>query len=420
MQTLARGKLPAVHSVAPKGIRAIATHNVGAARGHTPLATYLNLFSRSQHAIKNTIPRLTKFFGTPPVPGQIGPRIYARMPETIQGRMSMSTRISLSRPLRASGMPRPSMVPQPFHEIGLGTARKFSSQSTFQHIINNNTSIATRAFWEAGWDLKAAEERRTASRPRYRSPNTPKKATHQRARRIQDDISLYFPEPVKPSVITYLQIALAPTPSTAMPLTLAEDAMYLLPLRTILDNHNNFQAHAQDVAAIFAALDSAHVWHNGASMESWGDTRGLCVELRIKFDGWTESRLRCLLGPLLNIPGCSLQEVRSSPVPSIVLMDEPELGLFGDFPSLDFVMPQLVVPLDALVDNFPPIPPSSPTLSLTSMSDPDSYLDLDGSLSDSESVHVPDTTDGWEASVSSTSAHHTSILSLSSSFLSRL
>ncbi|KIM31018.1 hypothetical protein M408DRAFT_65884, partial [Serendipita vermifera MAFF 305830] len=157
------------------------------------------------------------------------------------------------------------------HEVGLGSARKFSSQTVFHHFVEN-TSITTRAFWEANWDLKAAEERKIwVKRAEQKKSRRSKRSTKSTKHAIvpvsiasstliheeDDDMSLYFAHPAEPSVTTFLQIALASTPSATLPLTAAaNDALYLLPLRSILDTHAHFQARTHDVTQIFARLDA--------------------------------------------------------------------------------------------------------------------------------------------------------------------
>lgn len=411
MQASVRGKVPLVQSMAPKGSRGLATHTVGVGRGPTNLGAYRNFFTRAQNVIRH-IPRLTQFFGpAPPTAGPMGSRLHHKLPETIHSRLSLSSKMALSRPLKAGGIPRPLTLPRPMHEVGLGTARKFSSQSAFQHIVQNNTSIKARAFWEADWDLKAAEERKVVAKARHRRTKASKSTNKSRAStRFSDDMSVYFAQLPAATVATFLQIALAPTPSNTMPLLSADEA--LLPLRAILDTHTTFQARAQDVAAIFAVLDSNNVWDDGVTVESWGDTRGLCVELRVKFEGWSEASVRNLLGHLVDIPGCSLQEVSLTPVPSII--DEAEDSL--EYPNpLEFVMPASIAMTDSLehfdtsVQSTQPTSPSA--FSFLSSSDNGILSDLDVDLSDgfSDHSHMP-----------ASAIPNNLVFSLSSAFLSRI
>jgi hypothetical protein len=335
--------------------------------------------------------------------------------------------MALSRPLKAAGMPKPPMIPRPMHEVGLGTARKFSSQSAFQHIVQNNTSITARAFWEVDWDLKAADERKVVAKARRRQPRGPdstKRASRGAGTCFSDEMNIYFPKPSDAVVTTFLQIALAPTPTNTMPLVATDEAIYLLPLRAILSNHMTFQARVQDVAAIFEVLDANHVWDNDTSIESWGDTRGLCVELRIKFHGWPEERVRHLLGSLVDIPGCSLQEVYTTPLPSVLASEltQPENSL-ENMASLEFVMPgSIFLPESAESIDFASLSTrsTSPSASLFMSS-----VEEDGMLSgrsDGFSIHSLNFSDDWHRSIlhGPHDQPTQNILSLSSTFLSQL
>lgn len=433
MQATVRGKVSLVQSVAPKGARGIATHTTGVGRGPPGLGAFRNVFTRAHNIVRHTIPRLTQLLGDPPPSANpLRPRLYHKMPETIHNRLSMSSRMALSRPLKAAGMPRPPMIPRPMHEVGLGTARKFSSQSGFQHIVQSNTSITARAFWEADWDLKAAEERKVAVKARRsqsRSPKSTKKASRCAGTRFSDEMSIYFPEPSEPAVTTFLQIALAPTPTNAMPPVATDEPIYLLPLRAILNNHTTFQARAQDVAAIFEMLDANHVWDNNVNVESWGDTRGLCVELRIKFRGWPEERVRQLLGSLVDIPGCSLQEVYTAPLPSVLALESTELeNSLENMAPLEFVMPGLIVSLESIgsidISALGTRPTSPSAFSFISSPDEDGALsDTGGHESDGLSTRSFDfSDDDWHRSILHVPHKQPTpnILSLSSMFLSRL
>lgn len=432
-----RGKASLVQS-APLGARGIAIPAHGLGHAHIPTGpTTRNLFSRAQAIIQRNVPRLTRFLGVPkPLAEPVSlNRVHLRMGETIQQRMSLSSRMALSRPLKAAGMPRPPMLPRPMHEVGLGTARKFSSQSAFRHVVEN-TSITTRAFWEADWDLKAAEERkiwvkreqmkksgkskRTKSSKTAIVPVTVAPSAHEED---SDDMSLYFAHPAEPSVTTFLQIALASTPSATMPLTDANDELRLLPLRSLLDTHANFQARTQDVTAIFAHLDANNVWNRGVTAETWGDTAGLCVELRVKFSGWSEQDVRELLGGLIEVPGIAVQErVAYSAAESVIAEEDEEAHAMLFSPvvthsQLEFVMPTATSDSEPVTRSSSPFAPSS-------VSDV-TFLDLsDGDISsgmatprsassasewgDSEPLSVFD------------SQPNTMLMSLSSAFLVRL
>lgn len=432
-----RGNISLVQS-APRGARGIAIPAHGLGHAHIPTGpTTRNLFSRAQAIIQHNVPRLTRFLGMPkPMAEPVSlNRMHHRTAETIHQRMSLSSRTALSRPLKAAGMPRPPMLARPMHEVGLGTARKFSSQSAFRHVVEN-TSITTRAFWEADWDLKAAEERKIWSKHNRKksgiSRRTTKSSNHITVpvtvppsvhEEDSDDMSLYFAHPAKPSVTTFLQIALAATPSATMPLTDADDALRLLPLRSLLNTHANFQARTQDVTAIFARLDLNNVWNRGVTAETWGDATGLCVELRVKFSGWSEQDVRELLGALIEVPGIAVQErVACSVAESIIAEEEEEehTRLFSPavtHSQLEFVMPTTTFDSEPVIRSSSPFAPSS-------ISDV-TFLDLsDGDISSGMVTprSVGSSSDWGDTEPLSVfeSQPNTMLMSLSSAFLVRL
>jgi hypothetical protein len=430
-----RGTMPLVQS-APRGARGIAVHAHGLGHAHIPTGPTRSLFSRAQAIIQRNVPRLTRFLGMPkPMAEPVSlNRMHHRVAQTIQDRMSLSSRMALSRPLKAAGMPRPPMIPRPMHEVGLGTARKFSSQSAFRHVVEN-TSITTRAFWEANWDLKAAEERKIWVKREQMRKSGKSKHTTKSSRPVtvpvalassaheedSDDMSLYFAHPAEPSVTTFLQIALASTPSARMPFADANDALYLLPLRSLLDTHANFQAHTQDVTAIFAHLDTNNVWNRGVTVETWGDITGLCVELRVKFSGWSEQDVRELLGGLIEVPGIAVQECLASSAAESVISEEDEEddpSLFSPaitHSQLEFVMPSTTFDSEPITRSSSPSPPASDV----------TFLDLsDGDISSGMATPRSAGSDSeWGDSEPLSvfnSQPNTMLMSLSSAFLVRL
>jgi len=237
-------------------------------------------------------------------------------------------------------------------------------------------------------------------------------------------MSLYFASPAEPSVTTFLQIALASTPTATMPLGASNnEALYLLPLRSLLDTHAHFQARTEDVTAIFARLDANNVWNRGATAETWGDTAGLCVELRVKFSGWFEQDVRELLGGLIDVPGCAVQEwIAPEQAESMIAEDEDDYQNPNVFSPAGAIMPlEFVMPMSAL-ESAPITRPSSPS----SVSDI-TFLDL--SLSDagmSSGMTTPRSAgsisewgDSEPLSVFATQPNSL-LMSLSSAFLERL
>ena len=113
-----------------------------------------------------------------PIPaGNAGSRAFhvhsARMP-TIQQRLSGPARHVLSRPLATPFLPRGPVVPRHITEVGLGTARNFSTgRPIFQHLIEN-VPVYARAFNEVDWDTRIEEERERMRMEKYKAKRAAK------------------------------------------------------------------------------------------------------------------------------------------------------------------------------------------------------------------------------------------------------
>lgn len=84
----------------------------------------------------------------------------------------------------------------------------------------------------------------------------------------------------------------------------------LLPLPYIASLHDNHATHSLRVSTVFARLDSANVFRQaGVSTAAYGGPGGLCTILEVKFVGWTEARVRGILGEA-GTGWCVLEEVR--------------------------------------------------------------------------------------------------------------
>jgi len=211
-------------------------------------------------------------------------------------------------------------------EIGLGTARNFSTGRTvFHHVMEQNASIGVRAFLEmdAGTDLRTVQISRTRAR---RSKQKAKKETKQMMlkpnpvvlKTKEEEIAQYFKQE-EPDAVTYLQVALAATPSARMPFAASADVSIdstrLLPLRAILNTRQQFYAQSDFVSSLFSRMDAHDVWNSPrgrVTVESWGDLSGLCTELRVRFEGWSEEDVRTLFAGLLadeETEGWAIQEL---------------------------------------------------------------------------------------------------------------
>ena len=269
---------------------------------------------------------------------------------SIRQSLSFPARIALSRPLRAPCLPRAPRVPGNVTQVGLSTARNFSTgRPIFQNIVQN-VPVAGRAFYEVDWDLNLREEKNS----RVRRPKKADRKTKLADKltplpvTVEEEIQHYFHIPSTPPVTTYLQIPLAPTPTSRVPLTPSSSSPPLLPLPRLAKEHASHSKHAIRVSSLFRRLDAARVWERGATCETFGDPSGLCTILRVKFDGWSEDMVRHVLGDA-GKGWCTIQELRLA----------PEMHSGPPSSSLTYVMPILDFSASFATANSPPSSRSS-------------------------------------------------------------
>ncbi|TFK72212.1 hypothetical protein BDN72DRAFT_722159, partial [Pluteus cervinus] len=158
-------------------------------------------------------------------------------------------------------------------EVGLGTARKFSTgRPIFQHLVDN-VPVAARAFYELDWETKMQKEREMMRLQRQAKKVKKTKKGKEMAKpkqqvileektndaHVEEGMDQYFSKEVIPEVTTYLLVPLAPTPTgrTPLPSNTVEHGS-LLPLPTVARIHNDHQLHSCRVAALFSRLDAAN------------------------------------------------------------------------------------------------------------------------------------------------------------------
>ena len=240
---------------------------------------------------------------------------------SIRQSLSLPARIALSRPLRTPCLPKAPRIPGNVTHVGLGTARNFSTaRPIFQNIVQN-VPVAGRAFYEVDWDIKLREEKNSkVRRPKKanREVKSPSKLSALPEHKFtptssvtDGEVQHFFTSPSQPLVITYLQIPLAPTPTSRVPLSPYPSSPHLLPLSAIAKEHASHSKHGMRVSSLFRRLDAARVWERGASCETFGDPSGLCTILRIKFEGWTRDAVKEVLGDA-GRDWCTIQELRSA------------------------------------------------------------------------------------------------------------
>ncbi|KAJ7781581.1 hypothetical protein B0H16DRAFT_1298996 [Mycena metata] len=302
--------------LASHGARAIARNAPTTARSiHIPAAARPQATHLGHKLLTHTRLALTRFIGhlTTPGTGTVSAaRSFHAVNPSIQQRLSFTARTTLARPLAPQFLPRAPVVPRTMTQVGLGTARNFSSGRPLFQQLADNVPIAGRAFYEADWDLDSPKER--LHRKRRPSKKAAAVATHSKellkptaAKKAQvtlsapaeesaTELNRYFAAPAA-EVTTYLLVPLAPTPTARAPLP--EFPSGRLPLPALLAMHNEHDTHALRVSSLFHRLDTADVWSRGAVCSAYAssaDARGVCTILKVEFMGWSKAAVRGVLG----------------------------------------------------------------------------------------------------------------------------
>lgn len=245
---------------------------------------------------------------------------------TIKQSLSLPARFALGvgpKPLGTPFMPRsPVLVSRSVANVGLGTARNFSSaRPVFQNIVQN-VPVAARAFCEVDLNdvgsktgvrarrgtarhvIKAQKKQSSKLEKTKRTPLSPAtisaliEESLSRSREFEETdemlaYSHYFSVAPEEPFTTTLVIPLAPegarAPLPPDPFTSTYDI--------ITDTHIAYSRHSIRVAALFRRLDAANVWERGAQCIAMGEgEEGVARKLLVKFDGWSEDTLRGVLG----------------------------------------------------------------------------------------------------------------------------
>lgn len=363
--------------------------------------------------------------------------VATRVPK-IENNLSLPVRHALSTRMGAPRLPRPPAVPRSITQVGIGTARNFTTgRPIFQNIADNmhNIPVATRAFLEADLDMRTRDDRGMALKLKHARRKSKKRSprscasdkaqfhpaatrptvaeieTKAAAEETGAEFDKYF-VPQVPDVSTSLLIPLAPTPTTRVPLshTFAYDRHPLVPFLELSALRVDTERHASRVRALFEQLDAAQAWDKGAVCETLGGARGASV-LRVRFAGWSAHAVRGIIGEAAT-GWCILEEERAeyecgdrdsepeeclSDVGSAVAADGPgiaELNLNSPIdPAYSFVLPTLDFSASAApspITNPPPMDAAAAELRFSDMasrvspSDVDTFSDL-GHMSDGSS-----------------------------------
>ncbi|KAJ3785349.1 hypothetical protein GGU10DRAFT_355242 [Lentinula aff. detonsa] len=327
------------------GARRIPRHASSMITGTTARSIHIPAFARftsptsggtAKRILSEARNILSRFVGHLTAPGisahspasfkQTVQRSAAGRMSSIQERLSFSARHTLSRPSQPLFFPRgPTFTHRSVAQVGFGTARNFSSgRSVFQNLVEN-VPLASRALYEADWEVRmqkeraammkiskgknVKEERKEMLKPKnvftYNSNPVP-------APESGSDMDHYFATAIGPSVTTCLLVPLAPTPTRRVPLPSdVPDHSTLLPLPTLASIHNSHELHSLRVSALFSRLDAANVWAKGVLCSAYSERgygEGVCTMLKIEFAGWSIAEVRGVIGES-GSGWCALEEI---------------------------------------------------------------------------------------------------------------
>ncbi|KAK0203156.1 hypothetical protein DFS33DRAFT_1374984 [Desarmillaria ectypa] len=350
-----------------------------------------------------------------------GQGLPGRIP-SIQQRMSHSVRYNLARPLQQHFIPRGPVIPRTVTQVGLGTARNFSSGRVLFDNFTQNVPVTGRAFCEVDWEIKMRREREAmkksikydkkkargklslkAKENKIVLPPTPASEPT-----VDADIEHYFSAPPSNGVTTSLLIPLAPTPTERTPLPPdTSPHQSLLPLPKLASIHTSHELHSLRVSTLFARLDAANVWERGVQRSGYAtraDAIGVCTILRVEFVGWTKAEVRSIIGES-GSGWCVLEERRTIPEEDDdddALSDTSSIlsGMSGEYEDHMEGPPQFEEPTGSFIlptlDFSSPFIASRPPSDFDMFSDVDSEIDIE-SLSDvSAGLRVdPPSTNGW-------------------------
>lgn len=293
---------------------------------------------------------------------------------SIQSGLSFAARASLkSNALQRRAtmfLPRPPPLSPPrcggVTQVGLGTARSFStSRPIFQHLAEN-VPVSARALYEVDWHIEMEKEQARMHLTTSKKPKSIKKskAMLQPTREVnktlsriagesneetalKQELDLYFPVADVAPVTSYLLIPLAPTPSLRMPLSLdlppsagPDEPTLLPPLSYLSSLHASHSTHALRVSTLFTRLDQANVWSRGGvscspysqslsrhrqTSKDEMEAEGVCTVLKLEFKGWTKAEVRGIIGES-GTGWCALEEVWHNEVSKEDSSDEDSLS----------------------------------------------------------------------------------------------
>ncbi|KAL1742774.1 hypothetical protein HDZ31DRAFT_83897 [Schizophyllum fasciatum] len=371
---------------APRLARSIHTSHTAKLR-HTATSTARNapssasgtakgLFERSRAFMNNLVAHLTApGIGAKPHGPYVGHGYHQAARAPIHSGYSLPLRTALARPALSNAgtfLPRAPGVPRSVAQVGLGTARNFSTARPIFQSLVENVPVATRALIEAGPDTRRAKHRVHTRKltkdakengKAFRAPGFEKQhkklTKEEKKEKKEQAMKQYFITPSQPSVVTQLLIPLAPTPTERVPLapstTLAETIM---PLMEVASVHATHDSHRLRVASLFDRLDGARVWDRGVSCSAYSQLAGgsgVCTVLKVEFVGWRAAEVRSVIGES-GTGWCVLEEVETEATSANEDMSGYDSDGLSELSGLTgsemdaFSEPDLDLPLSAAMD----------------------------------------------------------------------
>ncbi|CAE6509277.1 unnamed protein product [Rhizoctonia solani] len=299
----------------------------GAARG-LRLKTQLAGKSHVLDAIRNLPNHIIATFEAPAT-GRFAEHsrsLHTVRAPTITQRLSLPARVAVNRPLTAPRLPKVAAPPRGVTQVGLGTARNFSSRPVFQHLAEN-VPIALRSAAELDLDprVRKSKAARVAERPsaaNKKKARTPRPKTAKLTATvapepasvlsdIEAEFAHYFPVVVS-SVVTVLTVPLQPS-TIRSPLPEPREDASPLDLASFVPTISSYQTHRLRVDTLFDRLTRADVWKRGASTTVYDTGSGVADIIQVQFDGWSAADVRKVLGHA-GQGWCTIEERANLPV----------------------------------------------------------------------------------------------------------
>ncbi|KAG8763978.1 hypothetical protein FRC11_007028 [Ceratobasidium sp. 423] len=248
----------------------------------------------------------------------------ARSP-SISQRLSLPARLAVNRPLATPRLPKVAAPPRGVTQVGLGTARNFSSRPVFQHLVEN-VPIALRSTAELDLDphVRKSKGARIAGRPSASNKKKVRTPRHKVAKPvpvtpepasvfpdIEAEFNHYFPV-VASSVVTVLTVPLQPSAARS-PLPEPREDASPLDLASFVPIMSSYQTHRLRVDTLFDRLTRADVWKRGASTSACDTGSGIPDIIQVRFDGWSAADVRKVLGHA-GEGWCTIEERTNLPI----------------------------------------------------------------------------------------------------------